>query len=42
MISQSTNQAIQHLLDFYNLGFKQRRILVAQEAQPLKAFSLNT
>jgi len=41
MISQGTDQAIQHLLGFYDLGFKQRRILGAQEAQPLKAFSLS-
>ena len=27
---------------FYDLGFKQRGVLVAQESQPLKIFSLST
>ena len=34
------DQTIQHLLGFYDLGFKQRCILVGQEARPLNVFSL--
>jgi hypothetical protein len=42
MIWQITNQSLQHIFDFYDLGFKQRRILVGQETHPLKSFSLST
>ncbi len=34
MISQSTNQAIQHLLGFYDPGFKQREIPERKKPNP--------
>ena len=36
------NQAIQQLLGCYELGFKQSRTFVGQEARPLNTFSLAT